>query len=1334
MFGSGPGLEEPSGDAGRQAVAALRGYAYQIYVSAIAWLGLSDQEILLLEVAEDFAVAGRDALAGTQVRDTAASGRITLQSASTCKTIDSFVDLVARNPSRSVSLHYLTTSEIGAEQKVDHRIDGGPALLYWRRAAAGADVAPLRDLLSKMNLKPATHSFLAALSDESFRTSFLARIHWHCGRPGIHDVRVELEAGLIEFVSTTRRLSSRIGRDLVPLVVEQVLLKAVSSEARQLRRADLLTLIDEASRVSIPIEQLSSMFAGGTGGFTRPSLLRPLSEMELPSPCAPRGDLVSIIDRHRFGSGAVCAVGATGLGKSLLARLVARSAGAMWSMVDFRDLNSADTAARLALLAGELAARPPTNLILDDLNEIDKPGVRDLLSGLVTALRRRDVTAIITAYRPPAPTTLHALGHAGVPVIEIPYLESDEIADLITQAGGESKYAGAIHRASAGGHPQLAMALIQSLAAGGWARSALARLLGQDSGAELEIERRAARERLMAALPSEASTLLLRTSLIGGRFDRGMALALGDIEPAIAMAGASLDRLIGAWIETLSREHMRVSPLIEGAARDVMSDTECRIIHHCIADRILDQSNISVFDADLLTRHALRSGDAAQAFALANSILTSSEDMLETLATFTGDLQRLDCKKPILPAYLPTSAMLRLAQLLLLVQKGTAEEVRACWDALQDERGYAPGSTLFESLIYSKLLLQSRVSLLFPEWVELLAHFDRLVIENPQLAAASQNFGEIKADLPHVTGVMLGSQMRGIRTVAAFRDFMTDLDRQSGDFRERAFSTFRPGKGDISILVNHGWLKESRQPEFNWERAAADYAACAELAMSWGNPALAARCAIAQAICYDENGDDKERALTCLTDAEKRFGFDIVLSRARAKIHWRRRDHAEALPLLTAAAEAGGQDPLERAYIAREAGISAAALGDWEAASKWFERARAAALLLDQPAVRSMAIGLLADIGHASALAGDVPRALKNFREALLALPSIDPEGTLPEAYCHRVVRHGALWLSLHAAGRAPPPGVDIIFQAGTGSNTEPLEAIRSHALAPIDFGFYLLAEADRALPYPTGYYRRFRDDLFDGPILQSESSLAVLLASEMIVRHDTEGFVDRLREVASLTGYFDRLRQEDPGNRMYDPARGRVPAAVLDDTVSDELLWSAEDFLLTFAIVGILAGDIAALDAAIKSALDAPEVVALRPLLDRMSGDVKELKSERDGVAITIHALRSDITGRPAELLWCGIWLLLHARVTKWKDVVAPNIVSWLFDQWAEVLRNKRYALIMPNLNAPMIEAAIANPDRSLGAAARLILSAVPASGTVITAQILPVITELAEHRPSDE
>ena len=104
-FSTGPRLSDaPQGDVARQAVAALRGYAFQLYGSVLVWLELKEGEDLFLEVAEDYAVVAQGALKAVQAKETRASGAVTLNTAGVREAINSFVDLSYRNPVRMVSL------------------------------------------------------------------------------------------------------------------------------------------------------------------------------------------------------------------------------------------------------------------------------------------------------------------------------------------------------------------------------------------------------------------------------------------------------------------------------------------------------------------------------------------------------------------------------------------------------------------------------------------------------------------------------------------------------------------------------------------------------------------------------------------------------------------------------------------------------------------------------------------------------------------------------------------------------------------------------------------------------------------------------------------------------------------------------------------------------------------------------------------------------------------------------------------------------------------------------------------------------------------------------
>ena len=1120
----------------------------------------------------------------------------------------------------------------------------------------------------------------------------------------------------------------------MPAVVERLLMTAVTDNARQLRRADLLALIDETAIVPVPLEHLSAAFQGGGAGatFTRPALLVPANDLPLPAIRAPRIDLVAALDTARRTAGVAIASGATGLGKSLAARVVADCCEGRWSIVDFRNLSPAETAARLSLLQGELAATSATHLILDDVNEIDDPAVRDALLRVVTSLRRRDCTAVVTSYRAPTKATLYQLAPEAPSAVEVAYLAEEEVTELVALAGGDTKYAGAVYRAAARGHPQLTMAALLHLKSANWSRASIGAVLGGQLPDELGAERRAARQRLIAAFPTDAQTLLLRASLIRGGFDRALALEIAGLEPIVPLPGLLLDQLVGPWIEPYRTKRMRVSPLLEDAAEDVLTAAQCRSIHRCIADSMMQAENISVLDAPSAMHHALKSEEGGLVFAFAQSVITCPVGTLDLLTPFLGELLIFPADAPIFPQDLAASAVLRLAQLQVLLPYGTPEKARAVWDTFERERVHVKGPDLIEGFALSKLLLHPRTGELFADWLDILLRFDRLLGTSPALAIVNRNFKSPAGGDPHVSGVLLAAQLGNIRTVARFKEILERLDGEASATRDRIFSSFQLGRGDISILVNHAWLKESRTDNFDWEAAARDYADCAELAMRWGNAVLASRCAIAQAICLDENGDDAERALACLAQAEDKFGFDIALSRARAKIHWPRRDHAAALPLLTAAAEAGGQDTIERAYIAREAGISAATLDDWAAAQQWFERAQGEASTLDKmPSVRAMAIGLLADTAHAAYCAGRPDIAIVKMRDALSALPGIDAEGTLAEAHCHRVVRHGLLWLYREITGTKAGGQEEVIYSPGCASNTEPLEAIREHPVAALDLAFYLLADADEALAEPTGFYRDFRDYLVEGPIVSSELSAAIAEDRRTIAAHDPTHFVERVRRHASVARMVASGEWLEVGDALKNPRRGMIPLATIGEDVDGDLRRAAEDYLLSFATAAALAGAFDAIDAAVQEGLASPEIGSIHPLLRRMSGEVTAIATDRDGAASTIWLLREDLMARPVAFCWAGAWLLFHVNASRLPVGVAEPLVAWIFAGCAYLVSNGRFRLSLPATTVPPVEAVLARPERTIASAAELLLTLAPAVATRFIPQARSTLEKIAGISP---
>ena len=179
----------PDGDVARQAVASLRGYAYQATAAALAWIDIDENGVLFLEVAEDYAVIVNHALRAVQVKDTEGSSSVTLNSASIRKAVAAFVDLVERNPDVRVDLRFFTTSKIGTEHASADRPAGMAGLKYWKTVAAGADPAHLRTILESDRFSESVREFSKARDDAALRRDLIERIRWECGKPNFSTLR-----------------------------------------------------------------------------------------------------------------------------------------------------------------------------------------------------------------------------------------------------------------------------------------------------------------------------------------------------------------------------------------------------------------------------------------------------------------------------------------------------------------------------------------------------------------------------------------------------------------------------------------------------------------------------------------------------------------------------------------------------------------------------------------------------------------------------------------------------------------------------------------------------------------------------------------------------------------------------------------------------------------------------------------------------------------------------------------------------------------------------------------------------------------------------------------
>jgi hypothetical protein len=674
-FSTGPRLSDaPQGDVARQAVAALRGYAFQLYGSVLAWLELREGEDLFLEVAEDYAVVAQDALKAVQAKETRASGAVTLNTAGVRQAIDSFVNLSHRNPARTVSLRYFTTSRIGLEKEAADRIEGVSGLEYWGSVARGASVAPLRARLLRLELKQQTRVYIEGLDDEELRDKLIRRITWDCGQGGLEDLEGEIEAKLLRLALPGIRIEPNQVRRVTSALVEQTLRTAVSKPPRRLSTMDLYSSIQGVTHTQILTSDLNALIsrAMGQGGGTHQLAVIPssswflaLHELPLPARLVPRQTLVDSVRAALNANGIGILTGSTGLGKTIIARFAAAQEGGHWRLVDLRDLSGVSIADRLRAVLASLSDIDVRGLVLDDLDTWGDDSVRRSLPRLVGALRRRNLSCLITSHSEPSPSFLADIGAPSSVILPVPYLSTEEIGELIAAVGQEDRvWSPIVQVMSGGGHPQLVQASIAALDGKGWPKEEFANLIMEHP--QIEQERVIARQRLIEALPDAVRALLYRLSIIVGQIDRGLALAVAEVAPVVERPGEALERLIGPWIDRSAGNQLRVSPLVVNAGIKMLGPVEIMAVRHQVVGFLMRDGKINVGDSDTILLHAL-AGKVEWALAgIGAALLTANESVRRNVADYFVALPMLSTDGLIYPENFYVSWMLRLAQFELL--------------------------------------------------------------------------------------------------------------------------------------------------------------------------------------------------------------------------------------------------------------------------------------------------------------------------------------------------------------------------------------------------------------------------------------------------------------------------------------------------------------------------------------------------------------------------------------------------------------------------------------------------------------------------------------------
>ncbi|HQT86696.1 MULTISPECIES: hypothetical protein [Acidiphilium] len=1300
---SDPANQRIVGDAAREAVASLRGYAYQIYASALAWLDLPPGSEMHLEVAEDFAVAAADSLDAVQVKDM--QGTISLASKQARDAISAFVKLTNDNPARAVRLTLMTTASVTTERNLEHRTGDVPGIERWRAAAKGGDLGNLRDVLLHLALDADALAFVRERDDERLRRELLRRIEWRCGEGDIGDLAARFEDRVAEVCLEDYGVPWAESPRYAAIILLEVLRVCSRSGSRACTHQELRNLLSQSTHVSTPRRDYDAMVAalvgaprGSAVGLAATGGWESEEDIPLPANLIPRAALV-----ERAGSALRAASfgllhGGSGMGKTALARLAARAVGGRWNVLDLRYRSQEEAGEQLL----RYARRPRDGrqgLIADDVPDMHalEEGSR-LVRAIGMVVERGDLL-ILTSYRPPTAGGRLALGISETAVIDVPLLAVDEIEEIVLRAGGDGNWVAAVWLASRAGHPQLARALVVGLQGRGWPEDERDRLL-TEGAPEISEQLEATRRRLIRAVPDEPGrSLLHRLGLLAGRFPRKVAIALGAIEPAAQLPGERFDALVGPWIDRVGSDRYRASPLVAGSGDDVLSPAEIKAAHRAIAEALVATGKIDVDQIDNILVHGRAGAATWPLMAIAQLVLTTERETLAKVAPFAPRLRAADTSRPLLPTNPHLGLMLRLAQACLTAARNFGPEAGRAARALIAELDAfdGEGKSMLETVGFGKLLFERGFSSAVPEWPDLLRRFVQVSAQEvPSLESAEVR--DLIGDRP-LGPTLLAFGLSTLGTVAQIVDAFGRLSAM-GEGRARLLGPMDGIVTPTTVMMSP-WLKERNRGSADPRRAAADYVRLAEMAKSWGQRDWAVASFFGAAAVHHQDLRDAAATLALLDRATAELGQDKWFDRIRQKVLWTERRDAEAIPIVRVLRETFRGNSIEMSDILREGAISASRLGEHALAAEWFGAAEAAAAGVQLSSYRALGIGMAADAAAELWRSGDRMSALGALADVLDRLRNLDPGENLQAEYVHRVVRHSLLWFAdaagmgnIQVAGDAPalPPGAC--------SNPEPRKEILDIVLVPLDVAHYFLAQIAHAagiadvVPDP-------RTRLSGEPILVLEVSLRKDLLDRAILDGNAAAFLDSLPAAFAGLLAMPRLRESGARFALPDWERGELPSINPNDPQFTTFI---RDAVLSFRLHAGATGRPGAGEAlrTLLAERGGPGGESVLSLMFPESGTA----GSRSPEACLDLIGRSDLT--PNDLLECCLRLGQRLERSEFRKAVSPSFVRWAKREWLTIAEQCRFLLRSPSLTAPDIIAAAQAEGEDVSDLARVLAAAI--------------------------
>ena len=638
--------------------APLEGYHYQLCHTVNAWLELADNDILYLEVAEDFDIESDGTFMATQVKHT--QRNISLRSEQVIDAINNFWKLRNENSNRCVKFRLLTKSKIVKEKDNEFGMDK-PGLELWSHCPDNeVIIKKISDFLQNdKKISDEVKIFLKKASPQEIYEQLIEPITWDTDAKDAISVEHEIKEKLIYHGKEDKIPASHVKKVFAHLFTEAFSV-ATRKDNRKLTQARFLEIFEEQTTVRVPIyqyirsqqpinlklilnhfkeellnhfkEELEE-FAGDLSEFTIQS--HPHIQTDVPplllDIVVPRTDLLTEIQTKLQSEGIVVIQGGVDTGKTTLAKLTANAIDTDWFWLKFTNKEVSHTVQDLKQLANAVSNRStPANVILDDLN-LQPQQLREYEEDLgIVAYRvlERGAKLLITSQYKPPNNLIRSLGLSLSVVVHIPNFTIPEIEQFAIEMGcppEDAKALAELFQLPTKRHPRLVHALFTQLRKKGWKQQDIIESIFQSSSTMAK-EFEEARQ-LLTDLPKDQREFLYRLSLMVTEFRRECALNIGKIPEPIPHPGLIFSQLVGPWIDQVDETYYTISPLLTNAAKEDLSDeSKIKNLHAHIANAILKTKKLTPIEAWAVFTHSMEGENKEGIIAFIYSFMNAPQD------------------------------------------------------------------------------------------------------------------------------------------------------------------------------------------------------------------------------------------------------------------------------------------------------------------------------------------------------------------------------------------------------------------------------------------------------------------------------------------------------------------------------------------------------------------------------------------------------------------------------------------------------------------------------------------------------------------------------------